>query len=88
MEQRRRPQYIVSLEIPILQSLFEIAVELTSTLAADDRYRHLLQAVRRVVPRDAAALLRLEGDSLVPLAVDGLLPEVVGRRFARAEFPS
>lgn len=75
------------MESPILHSLFEIAVDLTSTLAADDRYRHLLQAVRRVVPCDAAALLRLEGGALVPLAVDGLLPEVVGRRFAPAEHP-
>ena len=36
-----------------------------------DRYRRLLGALNRIIPYDAAALLRLEGDVLVPVAAQG-----------------
>ena len=68
-------------------ALLSIAVDLTSSLGSDDRYRRLLQAVRRAIPADAAALLMVDGDALVPLAVHGLSQEVVGRRFPLAEHP-
>jgi anaerobic nitric oxide reductase transcription regulator len=47
----------------------------------------LLDAVRRRVPCDAAALLRLDGDLLTPLALHGLSPDTLGRRFRLAEHP-
>jgi transcriptional regulator with GAF, ATPase, and Fis domain len=53
--------------------LLDIARDLTASLAAGDRYERLLEAVRRLVPCDAACLLRLEGDELVPLAGYGLI---------------
>ena len=43
-----------------LEVLMEIARDLTASLAADDRYNRLLNAVTRVIPCDAACLLRLE----------------------------
>ena len=46
-----------------LDGLLEIARDLTASLAAGDRYARLLAAVRRVIPCDAACLLRLEGDA-------------------------
>lgn len=67
--------------------LLDIALDLADSLAADDRYRRLLGAIRRMVPCDAAALLELRDGLLVPAVVDGLLPEVVGRRFDPSEHP-
>jgi anaerobic nitric oxide reductase transcription regulator len=68
-------------------ALLTIAIDLTASLASQDRLARLLEAVRRSIPCDAAAVLELAGDDLVPLAVHGLAPEVLGRRFARREHP-
>jgi anaerobic nitric oxide reductase transcription regulator len=67
--------------------LLDIALDLAESLAAEDRFRRLLAAVRRMVPCDAAALLELRENVLVPVVVDGLQPEVVGRRFEPSEHP-
>lgn len=67
--------------------LLDIALDLAESLATEDRFRRLLAAVRRMVPCDAAALLALRDGVLVPVVVDGLQPEVVGRRFDPAEHP-
>ena len=70
-----------------LDALLAVALDLTTSLPTAARYQRLLAAVRRVVPADATALLRLEGQELVPLAVDGLAPETLGRRFRPGEHP-
>ncbi|MBI4526918.1 MAG: nitric oxide reductase transcriptional regulator NorR [Deltaproteobacteria bacterium] len=70
-----------------LAVLMEIARDLTSSLAASDRYARFLSAVTRVIPCDAACLLRLEGDDLVPVAGRGLASEALVRRFDRREHP-
>lgn len=70
-----------------LDALLSISVDLTASLAAQDRLDRLLTAVRRSIPCDAAAILELVGDELVPRATHGLAPEVMGRRFARREHP-
>ena len=49
--------------------------------------QRLLATARRLVPCDAIALLRREGDALVPVALDGLRGEAVARRFSPVEFP-
>ncbi|MCA9750561.1 MAG: nitric oxide reductase transcriptional regulator NorR [Gemmatimonadetes bacterium] len=67
--------------------VLDIARDLTASLAAADRYDRLLRAVRRLIPCDAAALLRLEGDELVPLAAYGLSEEAKVRRYRRKEHP-
>ena len=56
---------------PMLQALVPLVDDLTRELPDSERYRRLLQAVQTLVPCDAVALLRLDGDCLVPLAVDG-----------------
>jgi len=71
----------------LLVVLADAARDLTASLSAPDRHQRLLQAVRRVVPCDAACLLGLEGDALVPLAGHGLLPAALARSYARAEHP-
>lgn len=70
-----------------IEPLLDIATDLCANLAEEDRYQRLLVAVRRVVPCDASALLRLDGDALVPVAVDGILAEALGRRFRAADHP-
>ncbi|MCA9557898.1 MAG: sigma-54-dependent Fis family transcriptional regulator, partial [Myxococcales bacterium] len=68
-----------------LEALLPIAVDLTASLASTDRLQRLVDAVRAAIPCDAAAVLELIDDDLVPLAVHGLAPEVLGRRFSRRE---
>jgi anaerobic nitric oxide reductase transcription regulator len=70
-----------------ITALLDIARDLTASLAAQDRYDRLLQAIRRVIPYDAACLLRLEGDDLVPVAGHGLVREALGRRYRRRDHP-
>jgi anaerobic nitric oxide reductase transcription regulator len=68
-------------------TLLQIAVDLTRSLAAGDRYQRVLAAVRSAIPCDATALLALDGGDLVPLAVHGLAPQVLGMRFPLARHP-
>jgi len=70
-----------------VRPLLDIALDLCANLAADDRYRRLVRAVMTLVPCDAAALLRLEAGVLVPVVVEGLLDDTVGRRFVVADHP-
>jgi anaerobic nitric oxide reductase transcription regulator len=70
-----------------LSAVFEIARDLTASLGATDRYRRLLEAVTRIIPCDAACLLRLEGEELVPVAARGLVEEALVRRFDRRQHP-
>lgn len=70
-----------------LEPLVPLVADLSRDLPESERYRRLLQALRSLFPCDAAALLRLEGDSLVPLAIDGLSRDTLGRRFRVAEHP-
>lgn len=61
-------------------------VELTKDGALTPCQR-LLSSARALVKCDAAALLRLEGDVLVPVAIDGLSEDTLGRRFAVSQHP-
>jgi anaerobic nitric oxide reductase transcription regulator len=70
-----------------LEVLLSIAIDLTNALSAGDRYQRLLRAWRRVVPFDAAALLRVENGALVPLAAHGLRPEALSRRYLLRDHP-
>jgi len=71
----------------ILDTLVAMTIDLTAALSAKDRYQRLLKALNRVIPYDAAALLRLEGDMLVPIAARGLSPDAMGRHYARGDHP-
>ena len=69
------------------EALLEIARDLTASLAGIDRYARLLEAVTRAIPCDAACLLRLQGDDLIPVAARGLVEEALVRRFHRRDHP-
>jgi anaerobic nitric oxide reductase transcription regulator len=70
-----------------LDSLLPLVDDLSRELPQSERYRRLLDALRALLPCDASALLRLDGDELVPLAVDGLSDDTLGRRFRVADHP-
>jgi len=71
----------------LLTTLLPLVADLARELPESERYRRLLHALRTLLPCDAAALLRLDGEWLVPLAVDGLSPDTLGRRFKVSEHP-
>ena len=70
-----------------LAAVAAIARDLTSSLASKDRYDRLLTVVRRLIPCDAACLLRLDGEVLVPLASHGLSAQAAQRVYPRHQHP-
>jgi anaerobic nitric oxide reductase transcription regulator len=71
----------------LLDALSEITNDLTAVLDAGDRYKRLLDALKIAIPYDAATLLKVSGDSLIPLAAIGLTPDALGRVYNRQENP-
>jgi anaerobic nitric oxide reductase transcription regulator len=71
----------------LLSAFLPLVADLSRELPEGERYRRLLDALRELLPCDATALLRLEGEQLVPLAVHGLSADTLGRRFKVAEHP-
>jgi anaerobic nitric oxide reductase transcription regulator len=70
-----------------LRTLVPLVADLPQDIPEGERYRRLLHTLRTLFPCDAVALLRLDGDALVPLAIDGLTRDTLGRRFKVAEHP-
>ena len=70
-----------------LTALIPLVADLARELPEAERYRRLLRTLRQLLPCDAVALLRLEGELLVPLAALGLAADTLGRRFRVAEHP-
>ena len=68
-------------------SLIELAIDLSSGLINKDRFERLLTTVRKTVPCDAVVLLALQGERLKPLALQGLSPDTLGRRFEIDQHP-
>ncbi|SEI66676.1 nitric oxide reductase transcriptional regulator NorR [Paraburkholderia diazotrophica] len=71
----------------VLDALLPLVEDLTRDLPERERYRRLLTTLRTLFPGDAAALLRLDEDTLVPLAIDGLSGDTLGRRFRVGDHP-
>ncbi|WP_459617574.1 nitric oxide reductase transcriptional regulator NorR [Bordetella sp. 2513F-2] len=65
----------------MLDALTPLIADLADDLPAEVRYDRLLSVLRRLLPCDAVALLRLEGQALVPLSAYGLSPDALGRRY-------
>lgn len=64
-----------------------IAIELQSGIGHQDRFQRLITTLRQVLECDASALLRYEGRQFIPLAIDGLAQDVLGRRFTLEGHP-
>ena len=68
-------------------ALIELAIDLSSGLINKDRFERLLTTVRKTVPCDAVVLLARQGERLKPLALQGLSPDTLGRRFEINQHP-
>ncbi|MGB5147917.1 MAG: GAF domain-containing protein, partial [Porticoccaceae bacterium] len=74
------PSSIVAALLPALETLIRSTPD-------EQRLQPLLETTRMLFRCDAAAVLRLEGDTLQPLAVTGLSHDTLGRRFRLADHP-
>lgn len=72
---------------PVTEVILDILADLSRELEPQQRYAHLLAGVCQAFPCDAAALLRLQGAELVPLAISGLSDDTLGRRFSLDDEP-
>ncbi|CAM2144129.1 Nitric oxide reductase transcription regulator NorR1 [Pararobbsia alpina] len=71
----------------LLDTLIPLVDDLSREMSEEQRYQRLLDALRTLFPCDAAALLRLETDVLVPVAISGLSSDTLGRRFRVTDHP-
>ncbi|MET0986090.1 MAG: nitric oxide reductase transcriptional regulator NorR [Steroidobacteraceae bacterium] len=71
----------------VLLTPVEVTMTPSARLDRERRYADLLAAVQSLVPCDAIALLRLQGNVLIPEATSGLAEETRHRRFAMADHP-
>src|SRR5690606_14335398 len=72
---------------PLLHAVLRLTDDLTRDLPAAERYARLLDTLADLMPCDAIALLRLDGEQLTPLAVRGLTSDTLGRRFKVDQHP-
>lgn len=70
-----------------LRAMLDLIQDLARDMPETERYRRFLETLAALLPCDAIALLRLDGDHLTPLAVHGLRPDAMGRRFRVDEHP-
>ena len=70
-----------------MAAVIPLVDDLARELDDGQRYARLLRVLRQLLPCDAVALLQLQGAQLVPVAVDGLSHDALGRRFALADHP-
>jgi anaerobic nitric oxide reductase transcription regulator len=78
---------ILTQSLDVLTALTPLIADLAHELPAELRYRRLLDALRGLLPCDAVALLRLQADTLVPVAAHGVSKDTLGRRFLVAAHP-
>ncbi|MDR2678369.1 MAG: nitric oxide reductase transcriptional regulator NorR [Zoogloeaceae bacterium] len=71
----------------LLAALVPLLDDLSRAATESDVYRRLPEVLRWIVSCDACALLRCDGAQLTPLAVGGLSPDTLGRRFRLDEQP-
>lgn len=69
------------------QALTQLAIDLTTSLSGQDRFEKLLSVIRKLFNCDASALLAFKDQHFLPLAINGLYSEVLGRRFNITEHP-
>ena len=70
-----------------LDAVVNISLDLASGLTASDRNRRLLESLSRVIPFDAATVMRLEGEALLPVAATGLSPAASGKPYPLRDHP-
>ncbi|WNJ97805.1 nitric oxide reductase transcriptional regulator NorR [Vibrio ruber] len=73
--------------ITTLSTLAEMTIDLASGLNDENRFNRLLETIRKIIPCDCVALMSRQGDTLIPLAMQGLTKDTLGRRFIIDEHP-
>lgn len=71
----------------LLNTLLPLIDDLASDISEQERLQRLLRAISALLPCDAIALLRLDGDALIPIAAKGLSQDIYGRRFRIEDHP-
>ncbi|GAA3985343.1 nitric oxide reductase transcriptional regulator NorR [Comamonas faecalis] len=72
---------------PAVTAMVQMFVDLAGELPHAVRLQRMVELLRTQLDCDAVALLRLEEDTLRPVAVCGLVPEALQRRFSLAHNP-
>lgn len=67
--------------------LTQLALEMTSGISSQDRFGRMLAIVRDLFHCEASALLVFQEHQFIPLSIDGLAPDVLGRHFSLEEHP-
>ncbi|MDN3612416.1 nitric oxide reductase transcriptional regulator NorR [Vibrio ostreicida] len=70
-----------------VSTLIDMTIGLASGHNEHERFNKLLDAIRKAIRCDSVALLSVQGDTLVPLAIQGLTRDTLGRRFKIDEHP-
>ena len=65
----------------------QIALDLTSGISDQDRFERLLSSIKEIFKCDASALLYFQDQQFIPLAINGLYDDVLGRRFDIQQHP-
>ena len=68
-------------------ALIELSIELAQSLTSNDRFDRLLTTIRKTITCEAVAVLAFKGEYLIPLALQGLSPDTLGRRFVIEQHP-
>ena len=69
------------------KELTQLALDLTTGISDQHRFERLLVTVRNLFRCDASTLLAFREQKFVPLAMDGLADDVMGRHFEIEEHP-
>lgn len=74
-------------DVDQIDALVSISVDLATGLTSTDRNQRLLEALRRVIPYDAATVMRLEGSALLPVVTRGLSKTASGKPYPLRDHP-
>ena len=69
------------------QAWLQIAIGLSTSMPGELQYQRLVEAICEVLPCDAVSLLKLQEGVLIPVALHGLAPELLGQRLRPEEHP-
>ncbi len=70
-----------------VSTLIDMTIGLAAGANDAERFDRLLDVIRKAIQCDCIALLSLQGDTLIPLAIQGLTRDTLGRRFKIVEHP-
>ncbi|WP_299493075.1 nitric oxide reductase transcriptional regulator NorR [uncultured Shewanella sp.] len=64
-----------------ISAIVALALDLANSVTNQDRFTRLLSTIRKTIQCDAIALLQHQNATLMPLAIEGLSADTLGRRF-------